>query len=308
MPSGTTFVRLPNELTGAPPADALRATLQIMLLKGKKSAQQRYCDAALNSFADSAYRFSVVSDRVLITSIFVQEMRSLDPIEAGHGSVVESDIALWSLVKCMRIDGTIPDKLMWLPSFMFVDSGPAMATGREIFGYPKCVSEIKRAEPSPGKAGVEIKTVHFDEFAPTATAQNRPIMAVIKGPGLLSDPTDSTMAKVSKDFVKEYEPELKQGFTATPFPQIGMPQVTLRQFRDPTRAGAASLSEILVVTPQATKLRGVGFLEANLEVTLQKSASHDVMGLMGLGPVNKVDFGGWVTFDFRTSWAKRLYP
>lgn len=309
MTLSSTYVRLPNDLLGTPPMEAGKAIMHAFLVKGDRASQQRYCDAALNGFPDARYSFSVLGDNVLVTAIYASEMRSLDPLERHNGSVGEIDIAFWSIVRCTDARGEAPDRYMWLPSFMFVDSGPAMASGREIYGYPKCVSEIVRAADDPRRADVSVATLHFERFGPDERASVRPICAIRAADG-------SQMGGAA--FAEPLSAESFSGFGTLlgledqggtlPFPQLGLPQVMLRQYRDATRAGMARLKEVILVTPTAGTIDGGGALPAGLEICVQMSASHNIRDTLGLSAVNPVTLGAWLEFDFKVGWATRLLP
>lgn len=295
------YVRLPNDLLGTPPMEARGATMHAMLIDGDRSAQQRYCDAALNGFPNARYKFRVVGDTVLVTAIYVPEMRSLDPLERQNGFVGEADIAFWSIVLCSDVQQQEPDRVMWLPSFMFVDSGPAMASGREIYGYPKCASQIVRASADPARADVSVATLHFERFGPDEYAAVRPICAVGGASSALAD-NNKSVASFAEAL------SIEAVGNVPPFPQLGMPQVMLRQYRDATRAGMAALKEVLVVTPSAGPVIDSGMLPSGLKIGINPSASHDVRSTLGLAEVNPVSLGAWLRFDFKVGWARRLLP
>ncbi|MBJ7437879.1 MAG: hypothetical protein JHD35_02480 [Sphingopyxis sp.] len=275
--------------------------MHAMLIDGSRRAQQRYCDAALNGFPNARYNFRAVGDKVLVTAIYASEMRSLDPLERQNGFVGETDIAFWSIILCSDAQQKEPDRYMWLPSFMFVDSGPAMASGREIYGYPKCASGIVRAASGPEQAEVSVATLHFERFGPNERAAVRPICSVRA--------TSSAIADNNKSVASFGEAlNIEPVDNVPPFPQLGMPQVMLRQYRDATRAGMAALKEILVVTPSAGPITDSGMLPSGLEICINPSASHDIRSTLGLMDVNPVSLGAWLSFDFKVGWARRLLP
>ena len=142
-----TFTELPGDIVGAPPYSARGCLMQGMFLPGDLAAQQRFCDLALNGPAAGALVFRAVTPLVLMTALYAQTMTSTNPGDAPKGVMQEWDVGFWTAVR-----GGVPGKendwkSYWLPSFLFVDSSPAMASGREIFGYPK-----NTARPSSERA------------------------------------------------------------------------------------------------------------------------------------------------------------
>jgi hypothetical protein len=112
------------------------------------------------------------------------------------------------------------------------------------------------------------------------------------------------------DILKGVAP-IHLGFKAPPLPGLGMPQVMLRQARDPTAistgpVSAASLQEILLVTPTPVAIRDIGLLHAPTVVEITPSASHPIMETLGLVASQVGELGFWVDQDFEVGAAVRL--
>jgi hypothetical protein len=94
-------------------------------------------------------------------------------------------------------------------------------------------------------------------------------------------------------------------------PGLGMPQLMLRQARDPTTIGdgpvsQASFQEILLVTPTPVAIRDIGPLHSPATVEITPSASHPIMETLGLGQSQVGELGFWVDQDFEVGAAVRL--
>jgi hypothetical protein len=315
MTQSLPYSRLPNEMLGYPPIAASSAFMQAMFIDGDQAAQQRFCDASLNNFPNPNCTFQVMSPLVLVTVISVQNMHSLDVIDINRGVVGEIDVAFWSLVRCSFLDGS-PSELMWHPSFMFVDSGPAMASGREIYGYPKAVSTVTRAHSHPSRPELVVNCLHFPKFAADQRAETADLVR-ITGPDIVSADIEGTSNFTKPNFTKdEFLIGLQSaiGLETQPFgndiplPNAGMPQVMLRQIRDATRAGMAALKEVLLVTPLPSNFGQFGPIAREVAVQILPSASHNLQETLGIRTSNTIRYGGWLTFDFKVGWARRLVP
>lgn len=311
MTGSIPFSRVPNDTLGAPPFDARQAIMHAMLIAGDQAVQQRFCDATLNVFPAARYVFKVASANVLVTSIYVARMGSLDPLAAAKGTVFEADIGFWTLVRCIPASAGANERLAWLPSLMFVDSGSAASAGREIYGYPKCASLIRRSESADrADPTVAIETLSFATSGQDSQAGIWPVVeiaappAVLDSAGALSEAaTLSALFNEALGIGSALMPS-----SLAPLPGAGVPQVSLRQFRDATRAGSASLKEVLLTTPSPGAVRAGGTLDAGTIVTVHPSASHDLAALTGIGQRNPILAGGWLDFDFSVGWAERLVP
>jgi hypothetical protein len=294
------YAQVPGEVVGSPPYLARDALVHGLLLKGSRSAQQRLCDTLLNETADGRLVFHAVTDWVLFNAVYVERMGSLDPIEKTRGTVPEIDLGFWTLVRGGIVGEESNWRLYWLPSFLFVDSGAAMAAGREIFGYFKSTSRIERRSDDPNDVAASVTCLHFRVFAPDA----RPVEDVlVEVSGATGQPGSGADADLSVDLSRMLGLEPND---APPLPAFGMQQITLRQFRDPGGPSRASLRELLVLTLQPTKVRRVGILPSGATVRLSKSASYPIGEALGLTSENKAAFGFVVEQDFVVNWASRI--
>jgi hypothetical protein len=102
------------------------------------------------------------------------------------------------------------------------------------------------------------------------------------------------------------DPPAHQGFHLPPLPSLSMPQIMLRQARDPATPGQASLQSVLAVAPGLKNVHDVGLLTAPAHVDLVESASHPIMQTLGLKPSQGAELGFYVLQDFEVGPARRL--
>jgi hypothetical protein len=299
------FAPLPGDIVGAPPYRAAGCLTQGLFLKGDRAAQQRFCDLALNGPAGGALVFEAVMDLVLMTAIYADTMGSVNPPDSDKGVMQEWDVGFWTAVRGGR-PGDEPNwKPYWLPSYLFVDSPAAMAAGREVYGYPKTTATFESRGQDHGDPSVTLVVQHFPAFGPDKRPVIGPLVTVST-----NDPTEpapgflETLAAAWELF-SDVAP-IRLGSPLPPWPGLGMPQILLRQARDPVAIGQASLQEILLVTPEPTHITGIGLLHAPTVVEFTPSASHPIMETLGLAPSQVGELGFWVEQDFEVGPAVRL--
>ncbi len=299
------FTTLPGDIVGAPPYRAKGCLTQGLFLKGDLAAQQRFCDLALNGPAAGALTFHAVTDQVLMSAIYADTMGSVDPPDADKGVMREWDVGFWTAVRGGRPGDEENWKPYWLPSYLFVDSPAAMAAGREIYGYPKSTATFENRGQDHGDPTVTLVVQHFPVFGPNERPVTEPLVTVTAGapntpaPGFLE--TLATAWALFNDIAP-----LHLGFPLPPWPGLGMPQILLRQARDAVAIGQAALQEILLVTPEPTRISGVGLLHAATLVEITPSASHPIMETLGLAPSQVGELGFWIEQDFEVGPAVRL--
>jgi hypothetical protein len=299
------FAQLPGDVVGAPPYRATGCLMQGLFLQGDRGAQQAFCDLALNNPGDGAVTFEAVTDLVLMTAIYADAMGSTNPPDRDKGVMQEYDLGFWTAIH----GGVTGQEATWrtyfLPSYLFVDSAPAMASGREIYGYPKTAATFQDRRSDPDDATVTVVVQHFPTFGPTERPVAEPLLTVtIDAPGAAA-PGPLATIEAAWDLFKGVAP-VHSGFLLPPWPGLGMPQIMLRQARDAVTLGDAAMQEILVVTPQLVRVTGVGPLHAPTTVTLTPSASHPIMETLGLAPSQVGRLGFWIEQDFEVGAAVRL--
>lgn len=126
------YVMRPNEQTFAPPYIQAGCALHGFALPAERARMQRVVDRFLAEPTRGKLRPQVAADHVLLYWCDFDRSHSLDPDDAQRGWLGERECGLWIPIR-------MPESSA--PSFfvhaMFVDSGPAMCSGREVLGFPK---------------------------------------------------------------------------------------------------------------------------------------------------------------------------
>ena len=81
-------------------------------------------------------------------------------------------------------------RLLWYLPYIFTDSEQTVATGREIFGYPKQLGYFDENYPAalgPGGGTTTICSLAIDPFGPNVCATKREMISIFREPGRRRD-------------------------------------------------------------------------------------------------------------------------
>jgi len=126
------YVARANEQAFAPPYRQAGCSLYAFLIPAGRAQLQRVVDRFLADPTDGRVQPRVAADHVLLYFCDFAQSQSHDPVDARRGWLGERECGLWIP---LRVPGsTVP---AFFTHAMFVDSGPAMCSGREVLGFPK---------------------------------------------------------------------------------------------------------------------------------------------------------------------------
>lgn len=304
-----TYIRMPGDIVGSPPYRATDCLMQGLFLKGSRNAQQSFCDAVLNRPAKGKLAFHALTDHVLMTAIYADTMKSTDPIDASKGVLQEWDVGFWTAVRGGPVGQEADWRVYWLPSFLFVDTPCAMASGREIYGYPKTTAGFSGHTSVHADPSVTLSVEHFPVFGPAKRPVTEPLVSIGRGAQGAVGPDLLATIGTAWDLIGGIvggSPMQRDGFHLPPWPSLSMPQILLQQVRDPVAIGRASVQSIVSVAPKTLRVTGGGLLHMPAVVTITPSASHPILETLGLSTSQEAEMGFWITQDFEVGAAERL--
>jgi hypothetical protein len=131
-PARPRYVTRDSEQAFAPPYRQAGCALYAFAIPAERARLQRVVDRFLAAPSGGRLRPRVAAGHVLLYFCDFAQSQSHDPDDARRGWLGERECGLWIP---LRIEGSAS------PAFfthaMFVDSGPAMCSGREVLGFPK---------------------------------------------------------------------------------------------------------------------------------------------------------------------------
>jgi hypothetical protein len=157
-----------------PPYSAKGAELFGFVLDAERPAIDAllHHDLCEPSRGDVDYRCAHPS--ILVVFAKIDSLTSTDEPDSERGYVSELEVSVW----CLVADVAVANRLLWYLPYVFVTPGQAVASGREVFGYPKQMGEFPDGFPDAlsngGKTVVEAEAI--DHFGPEARATARPMI------------------------------------------------------------------------------------------------------------------------------------
>jgi hypothetical protein len=151
--AGPLYVSRANEQAFAPPYRQAGCSLYAFPIPASRAKLQQIVDRFLADPTDGRVQPRVDADHVLLYFCEFAQSQSHDPVDAQRGWLGERECGVWIP---LRVAGaSVP---AFFAHVMFVDSGPAMCSGREVLGFPKEIG-LLHVPQDPADAAVLSLTV-----------------------------------------------------------------------------------------------------------------------------------------------------
>lgn len=304
-----------------PPFNANGAEVYSFGFPANHAALQQYLDNTYNVIA-GRQRFRVLLDMIFLAYVKNDAIVATTPPFSGQGGVPEVDLGFWLLVGSYEEGHLLPSAIAGVPAYLFVDSGLAVAVGREIMGYPKYVSNITSPAGSPW-SGFTASAVVIEKFAPDALASLQQIMS-LQGSNVVINPLQNTslatvpaqvLARMGAAANPELLRPLLEGRYGSLFPcdlNIPFPVWYLKQFRSADGTDAAAYQALLSGPLTLRTMRNMGLITGEWTLELGAFDSLPFITELGLGtPVNgkvtlTTNIGFWASCDYASGTATPL--
>ncbi len=286
------FIELGAPQTFAAPYDMRQCRSYGFMLKADIDALHRFCDGYLNAVAPpgAGELYRAAMDRVM----FVYSDMGHAVIGGTTGyrqfSVPEIDVAFWVPVVSVRRNGgseTI-SRFLWLMTYVNVDNLWAVASGREVYGFPKGLANVQSVAGPGDLECLMLDTLAIERFGPEAHAAMRRFVEVRKvggGSGAVSRAWKSATEAFGELFSLVSHARPGSGL-ASQFAELvrhrRYPLVFLKQFRDVADPASACYQAVVEAPVTVTAFRGAGLLAGEYRLEIQKLESHPVVEELGL--------------------------
>ncbi len=273
----------------------------VFLLKAQQAKLQSLIDRLFNQPSGGAVRYEAFWDHVALMFTHVDRLSSADP---AQGWAAYGDIAMWVPVLDHGAGGLLPVFKMY-PVYMIVDNGSTMATGREVYGFPKEMGWFVEPQTPEflGDCAVDVLG-----YARTSTTQQitRTRLWTIQRTG--DGSASTTPISDLESLVSELEKAMKELFSSAEAGLIialnlirdrfAIPALGLKQIRDIADPSRAAFQSIVEAPLALKKFRAASLLGERFSFDLADLATHPVAVETGLaiGPQN-VSFAFWLYAD-----------
>jgi hypothetical protein len=306
-----------------PPFNANGADAYCFGFSADQAACQNFLDKTYNVIA-GRQRFRVLLDIAFLAFVKNAAIIATTPPFSEQGGMPELDMGFWLIVGSFEENATWPTKIAWVPAYLFVDSGLAVAVGREIMGYPKYFSNIVAPATDPSAGPFTASAMLVKTFAPDAIASQQQFLS-LSGSNFVAKPLVNTSASIN--FPAEVFAQISaaaspallkpiaEGKYGSDFlfaPGIPVPVWYLKQFRSADGSDTAVYQTLLDGPLTLTKLRDLKFLHGDWTLELGAFDSLPFIAELGLGaPTNgkltlTTTLGIWASCDYTSGTAAPL--
>ena len=234
-----------------------------------------------------------LGNNILLTWGFIEDVLPTTPPYDGMGSVREPQVAIWiptATVERKKRVLIAKEFAMFVP-YIWLDNAMSLATGRELFGYPKAWGwpEVTGGNGSPRRYKLDAFGL---DYGAGAQADRRPLLEVVEGDtldrdeGPLEDLADIARSVASELFERDEGGFVLPGLDFTEglvedLRERSFRGIFLKQFRSVEDGLSASQQQIVDVRYEVTRVRATPALREHT-LTVHPLDSHPVATELGL--------------------------
>lgn len=271
------YALLPNRLVGMPPSLLKDTRMTVFCAEGDPARIQAALDAMFAAPTGGAVRYTAASARLILSVAEVPRTIALSPTDHGNGTFAETEVALWAMAH-------VPDdplEFRAVPLILFVDSAPALATGREIYGFPKQIGRFDFSADAPRRFAID--SYVMPRFTPDCLATWARVIEIEPLPDVapatfwetLEDLAGGVAERIA-DLALEAMPGLTKALG------LGTSHIALlKQFPDAADPLRACYQAVVEAQTQVT-LRRARVTDRNYRVRFTSYASHNFADWLGL--------------------------
>ncbi|APR81300.1 cytoplasmic membrane protein [Minicystis rosea] len=284
-----------------------RALLRAFVVHGAESPLARLCDRFITAPSGGAVRARPLGERVVLTFTTIPRLSSTDPRDRTFGACAETDVAFWLPISIETAHHA--PRVAWLIPYIFVDNPYAVATGRELYGFPKAQATFT-FPPSPTSAGdYTVDAFALQRHAPSTMAASQRLFEVLdhgapRGLGGAIKTRADALGALYQLFTGD-------GAAPRALLQNGVgevPLVFLRQLRDLHDPRRAAFQEIVIAPARALTVHDAGTIARDFELRIHHADSHPIAKDLGLHPTSsRVEAAFHCDFDFIMDRGERLW-
>ncbi|MGH9041614.1 MAG: acetoacetate decarboxylase family protein [Acidimicrobiia bacterium] len=167
------YVERGGDVVYRTPFRARGARMYAFFIPADPGHLQAVIDRTLIHPSQGAERYRTFANHVVLSFMHVERLTGGQGDER-LGAIPESEGSIWMPMVDMR-----RNRLVWMVPYMYVDGSAAVAGGREIFGLPKQLGQI-RIPPAGDTApdSLSVQALVIKKFRPRATGRMRPVFRV----------------------------------------------------------------------------------------------------------------------------------
>jgi len=268
-------------MTPPAPFRSLGTTLYGFWAQADLARLRALCDKVFAAPSRGAVRARPLSRHLMITWGSIDRVVSQTPPYDTRGGVAEPQVAIWVPVALRDPADALERFAMFIP-YIWLDNAMSLATGRELFGYPKSWGWLEF--PADGQPPVWKVDAFGLDYSPDALAGRHPLLEIARNGSVeeaaVADLT--SLEALARDVAGRLlaDVELTAELTDDVLHER-MRGVFLKQVRDVRDGLAAALQQVVEADYEIVRLKAAPMLAAH-ELTVHPLESHPVRDELGL--------------------------
>jgi hypothetical protein len=263
--------------------------------------------------SDGKVDYRPIGSHVMLSWGRIGSVKSMTPPFDKRGAVEEDQVAVWIPVARVKGEGDDVEaqSFAMFVAYIWLDNPMSLATGREVFGYPKSWGWPTFPADEPDKFTLDVFGLNY---GPNERAARHPLIEVVRGdplPDMKPVELDSLHAAARHAHKHLHGDRIDYGFRfvaelVKDLIEHQLPTVFLKQIRAIEDGTGAALQQIATAHYTVKRFRAAPLLHS-YEMTIHPLASQPLADELGLasGPVHlayecEIDFlvgGGRVVWD-----------
>ena len=309
-----TYVEFGGLDTFPGPYDCLNTTLYSFMVTADIGALERLVDLVLTRPTMGAAEFRPLAPMVMLSAGDIANVKPLTPPYNSYGTVNELQLAVW--VPVVQVSGKGAEKTVknfWMfTSYIWVDNPMSMATGREMYGWPKSMGII--ALPNGTDASLSMQTYGLD-YGPGNQPSYKELLRLTPtanpAGGSRVGTTVGAFARCVVDAVKaEHSMDLTAGLgiavdLSDDAVDMSLPEIYLKQIRSIECGTDAALQQLCDSHATIEKF-SFQQLPTSYSLTIQPIQSHPLGTDLGIAN-QEVKIGFKIEMNFRQDVGRVLW-
>jgi Acetoacetate decarboxylase (ADC) len=312
--AGPQYVDYGALMTPPAPFESLNTSLWGFWAQADSERMAQLCDKVFAQPTSGAVRCRPLSHHLMITWGSIAKVVSATPPFDQRGGVAEPQVAIWIPV-VLRDPVSHHERFAMFIPYLWLSNPMSLATGRELFGYPKSGGTPEFPARGAGPQTWKLSVFGLDYSADSIAGWDHPLLEVVQANGSLEDDQDElgSLHDVARDAARRLfdDPNVIGGFEIAESLLVDLvadrlPNVFLKQFRSVQDGLLAAFQQVTEADYEITKLSAWPVLREH-HLTVQRLDSHPVIDELGLesqrlGPAYRVQMnfnvgGGRVLWD-----------
>ena len=265
---------------------------------GELAALQRLCDRCLNEPSRGHLHYQPDSHYVIVTFQNLRGLHSIAPGCEDRGTHTYTEAAFWVMTSARDASGTrVGGPTLMIP-YIFASDGLAVATGREVYGYPKEHAVVRMPGDGGGDGDYVVEALAVPCYAPGAPAVagseimrcRRTNSSALAGLGHTAmELGEDLLSVVRQGGIDGSALALMRDFISMMLhKKLGL--VFLRQFRATAATSGYDLQSVVGSSLEPLVINSMCLLKGRYELILPPLDSHPIAADMGFITIDgKID-------------------